>query len=224
MSNAKVVIVTASALLIGAAAGYFVSQKVFADRFQKSVDEEVEEVRKAYLDKTRELNSKKKEQAVRVYASEVGTDFEKEQVELIIDREKAETISKLAGYSTAEEYEAAVEATNALNADIQSDLDLSNDYQTFISMEDYLQDNDYEKLVFRYFTASSSLVDEEGEEGDIGATIGRQAAAEASRTDSRYIYVRNDHLRTDYEIDIVESEWPGLVVNIFDPHEGEDDG
>ena len=213
--NTKAVLaicMTASAGIAGTT-GYILGRMVSKDQYHKQLEEEVTQVRAEYL---RELGKAKVEllNSIEVEAEVDISDEELENPEVGI----------------ADIVEAASQLREVIDGEGYSTVNLEQGEEQvaeFISLADYLEDDDYDKNTFQYFLEDGILVDEELDEVPIETSIGVANASMLRTHSETNAYLRNEKEASDFEIEIVEGSYSALVKphvnNVFDDPEGFED-
>lgn len=109
-----------------------------------------------------------------------------------------------------------------MNLDAANTAELDDNLNKIFIISDYDYynngSNDYEKATLIYYEGDDTLADERDEiVDDVRGTIGTNDPDELFDQDDRYVYVRNNRLGTDYEIERVEGSYQEAVYGYIPP-------
>lgn len=179
---------------VGAAIGFGGSWLLFKKKYENKADEEIDEVKKYYLDKylvqqkkieNLEENSKKMDKAI----------------EKIEEKEGYKKDTGTTAYNKIGKEDEKVKA----EAESPEEDEPTKPY--LITEEEFLNDkNEYEKLSLTYYTFDDTLADECDEMIDIEDTISTDIYNQLSDANED-LYVRNNTIETDFEIMRVEGSF-----------------
>lgn len=170
---------------VGFIAGAFITYFAVKKKFEALADEEISAMEE-YYNKNNIKKAKNKNEAKDVHN---GTNIKDKE---IIDRVGYDKIPKNEG--------------NQKN--------MKEDYSTtpyVISDEEFEMDDEYDKEALIYYAGNDYLIDEDADEAlEISIYIGREALNRFNQ--DNIVYVRNERLRTDYEIHKEDSEYEEVSI------------
>lgn len=177
---------------IGATTAYFLTKK----RYEGYVDQEVEAMRQHYLKKFEEhfvTGTSVKDEKAATDAPVKVTTFPEE-----VEKPALEDIAKEKGYfnyaNLAEEESPEEETGEGENLAHPADVYIITD-------EQYVTEClNYEKREFRYYIEDETLCNEEDEVLEPRYTVTNYAIEELLKEENELIYVRNNMLHIDYEV------------------------
>lgn len=185
-------------LLTGVCIGGGVTYLFMKDRFDKMMNEELEQI-KAYYEKDTVDQEKAAQDAI-------DKDSEVEDVE---EAPIVHSINKQRDFErTMQKTEYHTFSKKVENSDVEVEDNVKAPYE--ISMDEYEDYNGYIKRVVSYYSENNVLYDEENDEtiDDIHATVGLDIVERmAEDGDINEIYVRNEHLGTDFMVCLEVSEF-----------------
>lgn len=209
-------------LLVGGAGGYFFAKKKLERKFEKQFEEELKTVKEAY----RSLRKRDEFETVEAAATAMGLTV------VTAEEPRAEYRGKLNEfeYSPPEETEdvepslfididspkepnevvssSVPTASNVFLSSEVPEVDTPNPNTPYvISIDDFMEDNGFEKNSLTYFSSDDVLVDErELPIDDVEGTVGAFNLANmfgdphGLSKDENVLYVRNERLEVDFEI------------------------
>lgn len=209
----------ASIFLLGATIGgggaYWVAYSTLKKGYDRAVQAEVAEVREHYkaIHKARSYDSPEDLAAERL---------EQEAVESEELTETVENDMRVSAYAIEQERDEPSIITKQRN----TERNIFNDYQNLrdpekeevidtaavrvISFEEFDNEDEYSKMSLTYYKHDDTVADDVDDIlQDVRAVIGPDALGLFSDQDS--VYIRNDMLRTDYEIVLVENSYDVVV-------------
>lgn len=182
---------------VGAAVGFGGSWLLFKKKYEDKADQEIDEVKKYYLDKF--LIEQKKVEKLEKESKKIDEAIEKIETK---EEKKAGAISK---YTTA--YNKVRKEEEEVKAEAESPEEDEPTKPYLITEEEFLNDkNEYDKLSLTYYTFDDTLSDECDEMVDIEETISSDIYNQLADSNED-LYVRNNSIETDFEIMRVEGSF-----------------
>lgn len=197
-------------LVIGGASGYFFTKKALERKFEQQFEEDLRTVKEAYriLRKQDEFGTPEEAAAalgVEVVAAEEPEEGYREVVETMEYAPPEET--EPSPYRNHDEQAVTVASNVFLSSEVP-DVDVPDPTKPYvISIEEFSEDNGYEKNCLNYFVSDDVLIDErELPIDDVDRTVGTFNLAnlfgddEGLSKDANVLYIRNERLEVDFEI------------------------
>lgn len=160
---------------LGAAAGALVAWKVLDERYKRIMDEEVESFRAA-------ISNKEKNEADKPETEEVEPEFTGD------DRKNYATTLANCGYTSYSD------AKDGLK-----DVDGTDDIHVITPIE-FAENEDYDTHTLTYYSDGVLTDEQDNPVDDIDEVVGLESLEIFGMCDTDSVYVRNDRLKTDYEI------------------------
>lgn len=217
MRELKVASIFLLGATIGGGGGYWVAYSTLKKGYDRAVQAEVDEVREHY----KVIHKDRSYETPEDYAAEKA---EQSAVELEEHLEnKAEHNMRVAAYAIEQERGEA-QAASVLQPTVEhrSIFDYNNlkdpekeevidtSAVRIISFEEFDSEDEYTKASLTYYKTDDTVADEVDEIlHDVQAAIGPDALGLFSEQDS--VYIRNDVMRTDFEIVLVENSYQAVV-------------
>lgn len=224
MRATKVATIFLLGATVGGAGSYWVAASTLKQRYERQMEVETEELKEHY-------KAVHKHKGYDTPADRIAELAEKEAADTEIDEtfdvnsvysaeERAENNMKVAAY--AMEQDRTVGTPEARPATRQSIFDYNNinphkegviDYGAIrvITDEEFDAEDEHSKSEYTYYSGDDTLADDsEDIVQDVKAVIGPDALALLSNQD--LVYVRNDAIRQDYSITVVDGKYETIVV------------
>ena len=188
---------------IGAAAGFGSGYLIFKNKYEKIADEEIDEVKKYYLEKDlKRLNE----------AEKMAETNEKMKEAINSGVQKAKEEKDKIDYSKINDESTVIEDKKEDDEEVRAEEESPEEEEPtkpYMKTEDeFLNDkNEYEKLSLTYFTVDDTLADDCDEMVDVEETISTDIYNQISESDDGDYYVRNPILQVDYEIMKVDQSY-----------------
>lgn len=177
-------IIFTAGFLAGTVATYFAVK----ERFESFANEEIAAMKDYYTEKEKKKEKKAAKKA----------EIKNDPAEFKEYKSNAERV----GYDKIPKHEEVKD---------MKETDVATPY--VISSEEFEMDADYEKESLIYYAGNDYLVNEDEDEAyEISIYIGREALDHFGDEVEDTVYVRNERLRTDYEIHREESEYIDMNV------------
>ena len=157
---------------LGAAAGALVAWKVLDERYKRIMDEEVESFRAA-------ISNKEKNEADKPETDKAEPKFTES------DRENYATTIANCGYASY--------------SDAKDGLEHIDDIRVITPME-FAEKEDYDTHTLTYYSDGVLTDEQDKPVEDIDEVVGLESLEIFGMCDTDSVYVRNDRLKTDYEI------------------------
>lgn len=228
----KKVAYVASGAICGALGAYFVTNKVVSDKYEeiiKEIEGSVEENRKALQNRVNKLTEQiniyeqaglsyetamviasKNQKAVAETSEQIASDID------IANKKRAEEIAEANGYIN---YSKISEGSDLDDSEVQEQPKVENFTQRtteyvedpyVISVDDFSENHEeYKKVSATYYTEDQVLCESSHNEIIDLRHVGADLLADY---DGDLLYVRNDYLGVDYEIDIYHSSYTYEVL------------
>lgn len=186
----KDLLIFAGGVLLGSAATYLIVKK----KYEKTSQDEIEEIRNIYFEKCRRVDGIRKMED---------------------EKETLKNTVLTSGYTSEEEFEETddkEEEEDDQEAEWEKEriapVEHPQDPYTITPHQFAYDNRHYEKLTLLYYPSEEALVSEETqEEEDVNMTIGEESLKKFGEFDEDVAYVRNDRVGIDYEVILMpESE------------------
>lgn len=221
-------------LLVGGAAGYFFAKKQLKSHFAMLANEEITEVKAHYqkLLKTG-VYSSPVTLFVEKYGDTVdglGYDTEQEKQEPVEYLEESHALTEVPLIEVP-----LVTITSTPVRDVMTRRERENagynespairdpDRPYVISVEEFMEQEDvYDKLTITYFEGDGTLCDERDEVvDDVEGTVGSDSFSQFGfkSDDENVVYVRNERLKTDFEVILDKQKYIEVVVGYHEKDE-----
>ena len=196
----KNAIFVASGALIGALGGYYACERVLSEKFE----EEVREYKKSYDKHVKDLEEtvKSLSDAIDIYEA-VGVNFTlakeiADKNKKAVEKSEKDIIDEL--NSRKSKYINYAKVPTDEKEEVQ---DPPKDIDPYvISYDQYYEENEnYDKVVCTLYMADEVLCESARNEPIDILNVGRDVVSMFEKGDMDIIYVRNDKIHTDYEID-----------------------
>lgn len=162
---------------LGAAVGAAVTWKIVKTKYEQIAQEEIESVREVYASKLR----KQEEQSDETIQDTPETDADQLGVTEYLNILQKQTYTEIIDYKKVEEEQMSMRPY-------------------VISPEDFGEHDDYETISLTYY-ADGTLTDSTDEPiEDVENIVGEDSLTHFGEYEDDSVFVRNDRMRTDYEI------------------------
>lgn len=211
-------------LIVGGASGYFFTKKALERKFEAQFEEDLRTVKDAYriLRKQDEFSTPEEAAAalgVEVVAEEAPEEDYRETVEALEYSPPEET--EPSPYRNFDETEATRSSNVFLSAEVPA-VDVPDPTRPYvISIEEFCEDNGYEKNCLNYFVRDDVLIDErELPIDDVDRTVGTFNLANlfgddnGLSKDANVIYIRNERLEVDFEITRAHGSFAETILGL----------
>lgn len=196
------IIYGAVGFLIGAVSGAFGARIYLKNRYEALADKEIDEVKKMYLEKEIELESKiSEEKPKKKKASTKKKETKSEKTE-----EKPKRVKQKINYNDISRKEEEVKAEN----EAPEEEEPAEPYEiTFQEFDD--EHPEYDKINLSYYDEDGSLVTDDEEIVDADDTIGVENLDKFVSDEMNEMYVRNNAISTDYDIALVYGNYVKMM-------------
>lgn len=178
----------ATGAVIGATAAWITAKKIY----EKIADEEIEEMREYFWDKLDELDD-----MCATYADEEEPN--KEELDEMA-RQHAEAIIEKAGYGDVVKTSGPISAAQVV-PDEEEDNHMDDRERPYvITPEEFDEIDEYNTISLTYFADEVLTDDQMNIIDDIDEIIGLDSLSHFGEYEDDSVFVRNDKLKTDYEI------------------------
>lgn len=207
-------------LLVGGGIGTTTAYILTKRHYSKVAEDEIDEMRHHFNKKIEDLAEKTTEAISNKSEAVFESEEKKPSMEDIVARrgEKTAIMKEYKDYTKAYTYEEGpVEETG------EGENIVHQDPPYLISEEQYSTENmHYEKREFRYYEDDDTLCNEEDEVLETRYSVTEEAITELLSLDDDYkahhdeiIYVRNDMLKIDYEVQLIHGSYDEQVLGHY---------
>lgn len=215
--------VAGGGVAVGIAVGYFIAKKRLEGVYRGLADEEIASVKDQYKrrEKTDEYSSPEKILKAKYGETVTELGYHSE----VTDEEVAETLGSNDITDDIDGNAIVIEKTNLnifenteeIENVLLSDRPRTPDAPYLISADEFMQNEvEYDQISLSYFEGDKTLADEREEIiPDIEMTVGADNLLEYGRTgdaDKHVVYVRNELLKTDFEIVQEEGSYSVMIL------------
>ena len=218
----KYIIVAVSSATAGATASFFITKKILTDKYEAEANQRIEEeiqnfkldYKKKHETKSIPVSQLTDEQRARLNKKEENT-MKIEDLKSLSDIDQEDEIpdnmDEDGNYYDDEGNPIADPAEDDEFNDLQDDE--INENQYVISQEEFDNDEKYTKRRLSYYENDDTLADEYDEKMSIFDTIGDNAISHFGDMsgDPTIVYVRNESLNSDYEVQLVHGSYKKFV-------------
>lgn len=197
-------IIAAIALCVGFGSGVLATMKYFEKKYKDISDEEIESVREAYEEYKKKLEADK--------SNDISKEKPKQKEKKIV--KSSEPFDKASFAQT----EMIIEKHNYASSSVDSDdigqitlHDISNedarDEPYVISPDEFGTMDDYDNITLVYYSDNVLADEDDTIIENIEDTVGLSALTSFGEYEDDCVFVRNDRLKTDYEILLDSRTW-----------------
>lgn len=198
----------------GAAIGSAVTWKLVKTKYEQMAQEEIESVREYYRKRESDIPDSGNTESVREYYDrKVKEAIDKAADNRVkADDEEYRQQLKDLGYNPEDESEPKEEIVEEVPYE---DFDPEEDAICIIEPDEFSQFADYEYVYMTYFSRDNVLVADDTDEviKDIDSVIGADSLDHFGEYEDDVVHVRNNALKTDYEIVRVDERYYDVLLN-----------
>lgn len=200
----KEAIIKIAIFSFGVGVGVAGSWKYFDQKYQKLADEEIESVKEAFTKKSTDIKYE-----------HVGEPIAKVESITVDDNSAVETATLIGSYSSAVDLDTKNYSEFYAPKKVEEAQTLSpkEDEPFDISVDEYEEDNEFQKVTLNLYLEDGVLCYEETEEvAEENDTVGSENLDDFSRTSFSTAYFRNPKEGIDYEVIKVDGSYKELIA------------
>lgn len=220
----------AAGLLVGGVSGYLVATRVVAAKFERIANEEIESVKEHYHRQAMLRKEGLYSDPANLVEEKEEPKTEGEEYQQVVTELEYTSGSDLTRKATDDKSEETVErsevtVTNVFHAPQPSIGQRDPDTPYIITVDEFMNNEEFsfDQITITYFEGDDTLVDEREEIiPDVLRTIGGDTLMRFGEksNDPNIVYVRNERLRTDFEVVKDQGKYSVMVLGLIEeiPH------